>query len=244
MAMHHTAKFVAAVVAFAMASTARAAAPASLTPVAVYGPNRVALDRPAATGALSYNVKRSDTPGGPYTLLGNVTATNYSDTTPVTGQKYYYAVTTITSLGESTGFREAAASPGIVVDNTDTASVTKTGNWPVSSLSGAYGTNSQYATSVSGSATATFRFTPGLPFFANYDIYMRWPTSSNRCTATPVEIRYADGGYTAVTASKVRLIIDDARAYPLISTFSLHFTSFIIKEAEEKKTGTREEKAI
>ncbi|HEX5790051.1 MAG TPA: discoidin domain-containing protein, partial [Luteolibacter sp.] len=48
----------------------------------------------------------------------------------------------------------------------------------------------------------------------------------------------------AVTASKVRLIIDDARAYPLISTFSLHFTSFIIKEAKEKKTGTREEKAI
>jgi alpha-L-fucosidase len=49
---------------------------------------------------------------------------------------------------------------------------------------------------------------------------------------------------TAVTASKVRLIIEDARAYPLISTLSLHFTSFIVKEAEEKKTGTREEKAI
>jgi alpha-L-fucosidase len=49
---------------------------------------------------------------------------------------------------------------------------------------------------------------------------------------------------TAVTASKVRLIIEDARAYPLISTFSLHFTSFTVNEAEEKKTGTREEKAI
>ena len=34
------------------------------------------------------------------------------------------------------------------------------------------------------------------------------------------------------------------RFLPLaISAFSLHFTSFIIKEAEEKKTGTREEKS-
>jgi alpha-L-fucosidase len=49
---------------------------------------------------------------------------------------------------------------------------------------------------------------------------------------------------TAVTASKVRLIIDDARAYPLISTFSLHFTSFTVKAEDEKKTGTHEEKAI
>jgi alpha-L-fucosidase len=48
----------------------------------------------------------------------------------------------------------------------------------------------------------------------------------------------------AVTGSKLRLVIDDARAHPLISTISLHRTSYEVKQPEEKKTGTREEKSI
>ena len=46
------------------------------------------------------------------------------------------------------------------------------------------------------------------------------------------------------TAQKVRLLIEDSRAFPLLSTFGLHLTPFIEKEPQEKKTGTTEEKAI
>ena len=47
-----------------------------------------------------------------------------------------------------------------------------------------------------------------------------------------------------VTATKVRLVIEDARAYPLISNFGVHFTSHEVEGVEKKQTGTREEKAI
>ncbi len=44
--------------------------------------------------------------------------------------------------------------------------------------------------------------------------------------------------------SKVRLIIYDARAYPLISNIGIHLTPFTVKGDEQKKTDIREEKAI
>jgi alpha-L-fucosidase len=47
-----------------------------------------------------------------------------------------------------------------------------------------------------------------------------------------------------VTARKVRLTIEDARAYPLIATFGLHLTPFTVKGDDPRKTGTPEEKAI
>lgn len=46
----------------------------------------------------------------------------------------------------------------------------------------------------------------------------------------------------AVRGSKPRLMIDDARAHPLISTIHLHRTSYEVKQPEEKITRTREEK--
>lgn len=183
--------------------SAAPSAPSSLTPKAAVGPGRVYLDWPAVAGATSYNVKRSTVPGGPHTLLNNVTTSYYSDTTPTTGVVYYYAVTTVSNGVESASFRETAASPGIVVDNLDIARVTSTGSWPVSGLSGCYSNDSVYAAATAGaSPTATFRFTPSLPFFGNFDIYMRWPAYSNRATNTPVDVRYADGGLTTVTVDQ------------------------------------------
>jgi hypothetical protein len=60
--------------------------------------------------ATSYNVKRSATAGGPYTLLASVTTDllTYSDTTAAAG-KYYYVVTAITPTGETVISNEAMA---------------------------------------------------------------------------------------------------------------------------------------
>lgn len=47
-----------------------------------------------------------------------------------------------------------------------------------------------------------------------------------------------------VSASAVRLSIEDSRAYPLISTFGVHRCPVPVERSNEKKTGTREEKSL
>jgi len=199
--------WLAAVVVLLTAQGGLAAAPAALTPGPAIGPNRVFLDWPAVTDALSYNVKRAESPAGPFVLVANRSAgsTDFSDTGKTVGVRYYYAVSTVLAAGEGTDSRLAAASPGVVVDNLDSASITATGSWPVSGLAGCYSNNSVYAASTAAAdPTATFRFSPSLPFFGNYDIYIRWPAYVNRSTATPVDIRYADGALTTMTLDQTQ----------------------------------------
>ncbi|RAV11487.1 S-layer homology domain-containing protein [Paenibacillus contaminans] len=52
--------------------------------------------------AKSYNVKRSDSPGGPFvTKRSNLTTTTFTDTTAQKGNTYYYQVTAVNQYGES-----------------------------------------------------------------------------------------------------------------------------------------------
>jgi fibronectin type 3 domain-containing protein len=63
------------------------------------------------TGVTQYNVYRSNTTGGPYTLIGSVNAPTliYSDTTVVVGNVYYYVVRAQTAAGESANSNEIKA---------------------------------------------------------------------------------------------------------------------------------------
>ena len=64
----------------------------------------------AVANASSYNVKRSLTNGGPYTVVASgVTATNCSDTGLVGATAYYYVVSAVNSGGESTNSIQASA---------------------------------------------------------------------------------------------------------------------------------------
>jgi hypothetical protein len=85
-------------------------APTGLTAVA--GDHRVDLDWAASAGATSYTVKRSTTPGGPYTTIApGVTSTAYTDTTALNGTTYFYVVTALNASGESPNSNEASATP-------------------------------------------------------------------------------------------------------------------------------------
>ena len=76
------------------------------------GDKQVGLTWTPASGATSYNVKRSTTSGGPYTKLGSsVTATSYTDTGLTNGTSYYYVVTANTPAGESANSNQASATP-------------------------------------------------------------------------------------------------------------------------------------
>ncbi len=85
------------------------AAPASLTAT---GTNlAIGLAWSAAANATGYNLKRSATNGGSYTLIGSLAATNYSDTAMSPGVTNYYVVTATNAAGESANSIQASAVP-------------------------------------------------------------------------------------------------------------------------------------
>lgn len=65
-----------------------------------------------SAGATSYNVKRSTTSGGPYTIVGpNVTATSFTDTGLTNGTTYYYVVSAVNFKGESSNTAQVSTTP-------------------------------------------------------------------------------------------------------------------------------------
>jgi fibronectin type 3 domain-containing protein len=82
--------------------------PTGLTAVGTNG--AVNLSWNAASGAASYNVKRSTTSGAEATIT-NVAAANFSDATVVNGTTYFYEVSSTNTAGESANSSEASATP-------------------------------------------------------------------------------------------------------------------------------------
>ena len=81
------------------------------------GDGRVLLSWDSSLGATSYEVKRSQTAGGPYTTIAaNVKGVSFVDTAVVNGVTYYYVVSAANSLGESGDSDEASATPDIPSD--------------------------------------------------------------------------------------------------------------------------------
>ncbi|MBN2785582.1 MAG: carbohydrate-binding protein [Pontiellaceae bacterium] len=83
--------------------------PGGLVATAVSG-SRIDLSWSASSGATRYNVYRSSTSGGAYTLIAaSVTGTSYSDSGLADGMTYYYAVSAVNGTGESPLSSEAGA---------------------------------------------------------------------------------------------------------------------------------------
>ncbi|WP_079912616.1 pectinesterase family protein [Paenibacillus sp. 32352] len=62
--------------------------------------------------AESYNVKRGDMPGGPYTAIATgIVGTNYTDTKLTPGKAYYYVISAVNSKGESFTSSEVSVEP-------------------------------------------------------------------------------------------------------------------------------------
>ncbi len=77
------------------------------------------LSWPASAGAVSYNVYRSTTSGGPYSMVstpGAITNTAFTDFAVSGGTLYYYVVTAMNPFGESGRSSEAAATTKVTVN--------------------------------------------------------------------------------------------------------------------------------
>jgi len=86
-------------------------APAPVNLTAQGGYLKVRLNWWEATGVNSYNVKRSLINGGPYTTITNVTTASFTDTNVVNNRTYYYVVSALNTVGESTNSAPANTSP-------------------------------------------------------------------------------------------------------------------------------------
>jgi fibronectin type 3 domain-containing protein len=85
------------------------AAPTGL--IATAGNAQISLTWNASSGATSYNVKRSATTGGPYTVVKSPTVTNYTDPGLTNGTAYFYVVSGVNAVGEGANSTQATATP-------------------------------------------------------------------------------------------------------------------------------------
>ncbi|MEI6607560.1 MAG: Ig-like domain-containing protein, partial [Verrucomicrobiota bacterium] len=78
------------------------------------GDTQATLAWPAFPGASGYNLRRSITPGGPYTVVIPVAGTTCTDTELTNGTTYYYVVTATTGTGETNNSAEVSVIPSAV----------------------------------------------------------------------------------------------------------------------------------
>jgi fibronectin type 3 domain-containing protein len=76
---------------------------------ATANPDYIQLSCSSSPGAVSYNVYRSQTNGGPYTKVGSSTTTSYTDVNVTNGLTYYYVMTATDGMSESLYSPQASA---------------------------------------------------------------------------------------------------------------------------------------
>jgi fibronectin type 3 domain-containing protein len=108
------------------------AAPTNVTATA--GNAQVTLSWSASSGATSYDIYRSTTSGGegntPYKT--GVTSTSFTDTGLTNGTTYYYEVSAVNSVGQSSVSSEASATPQVAAPPAPTGLTATAGNAQVS----------------------------------------------------------------------------------------------------------------
>ena len=114
--------------------------PTGLTTTAV-SLDQIRLTWNARANASSYNVKRAQTNGGPYSLIAaGLTATNYADSGLLAGTTYYYVVSALVDGSETPNSTQASATPGAPVRYTNDFSASPLATeWVAGSVAGAPG---------------------------------------------------------------------------------------------------------
>ena len=91
--------------------------PTPIGVTAAAGNDAVTLSWSASAGAVSYNVERSTTSGGPYSTVGTPTTPSFSDTSVTNGVTYFYVVEAANLAGVSANSTQVSATPSGLVPN-------------------------------------------------------------------------------------------------------------------------------
>ncbi len=82
----------------------------------------------AVPDAVTYNLMRSTTSGGPYSLVVSQIANRYSDLTVTNGTTYYYVVSAVNSFGQSANSQQAAVTPEELLPSAPTGLTAQVGS--------------------------------------------------------------------------------------------------------------------
>ena len=163
------------------------------------GDSQNTLNWTAVSNATSYIIKRSLSPGGPYTLVATgVTGTSYTDTGLTNGVTYYYTVIAQSSLAQSAGSTQTSGIPvtpapaGLVVTGWNTETYL---SWTPVSGASSYNikrsttSGGPYTTVAPGVTTASYSdtgLTNGTPYYYVVSaIKGAESVNSAQATATP-----------------------------------------------------------
>lgn len=94
--------------------TAQISEPLNPTATPQEGAVQLTWDAPLLDGGsaiVQYNVYRSETPGGPYSLIGSNTTLQYDDNSIINGINYYYIIRAENSYAEGDSSSEVSATP-------------------------------------------------------------------------------------------------------------------------------------
>ncbi|MGB6045082.1 MAG: hypothetical protein WBF93_18145 [Pirellulales bacterium] len=88
--------------------------------------------------------------------------------------------------------------PRLTVDNSDTAYVTKIGEWTGSVLLHGFYFNDYLRHTNAADEAGSVTFSPQLPHEGMYEVYMRWPADDLLSDKVPVDIQYRGGTVTVL----------------------------------------------
>ena len=133
------------------------AAPTAVTGIAVDA--QALLSWGTASGTVTYNVRRSTSPGGPYTTVASgVGAASYTDTGLTNGVTYYYVLSATNTSGTGVNSAETGVTPAAptltwsgAVDSTWN---TTTYNWKLAGVDVCYGSGATVAFTDTGNAAS------------------------------------------------------------------------------------------
>ncbi|MET0262969.1 MAG: PA14 domain-containing protein, partial [Rariglobus sp.] len=144
------------------------------------------------SGSLSYTWSLLAGPGSASFTTPNAASTSVTVTAP---GSYDFLLTASDGTTTSTDVVNVLFLDQLVVDNTDTAYVTKVGSW-ANGVSGTfYGANYLHdGNALKGTKSVTYRLP--VPFTRTYTVYTQWSAGSGRGSAVPITINHAGGSTT------------------------------------------------
>ena len=116
--------------------------------------------------------------------------------------RIYDSVLSPAQVGAMDPLWAATIQSTVILDNTDTTRVTRTGAWTAStSVTGYYGIDYLHDGNTGSTGGKRVAFAPELPSVGRYRVYLRWTAGSTRANNVPVDIAH-DGGVTTVSINQ------------------------------------------
>ena len=195
------------------------------------GNAQVTLNWTAASGATSYNVKRSTTNGGPYAnVQTGVTGTTFTNTGLTNGTPYYYVVTAVNASGESPISTQVSATPATTGGGTGGVTVTKAQTSTSPWFNEIQVRLDNTSTITAMTVTIVVQRTPGVVFSGLYNTVGGQITQSNVSTTSTITYTWTLNAGQQLSAATMRTFAaqmgGNGTAHPVTGdTWTVNYTT-------------------